>query len=163
MIYEYIPETVSNQSFLYVPIIASLTDRRQSLSRAVGRTMIGAVAGCMKLSDVPDGSSLDRNFYTERGTHTSLNVNSTTNLHCGDAVVEGVTFDGFEAGAVDHFDDLLFGHFYFAAGLDGVALGQLAAVGDGAVEVVGAKAGAITSLGGQNLDVIAAGHRWRNL
>ena len=43
-----------------------------------------------------------------------------------------------EAGAVDHFDDLLFGHFYFAAGFDGVAVGELAAVGDSAVEIVGA-------------------------
>ena len=36
-------------------------------------------------------------------------------------------------GTPDHFDDLLFGHFYFAAGFDGVAVGELAAVGDGAV------------------------------
>jgi hypothetical protein len=39
----------------------------------------------------------------------------------GDAIVDGVAFDRFEAGAVDHFDDLLFGHFYFAAGFDGIA------------------------------------------
>ena len=52
------------------------------------------------------------------------------------AVVDGVAFDGVEAGAVDHFDDLLFGHFYFAAGFDGVAVGELAAVGDGAVDII---------------------------
>jgi len=34
-----------------------------------------------------------------------------TNINCGDAVVSDVTFDGVEAGALDHFDDLLFGHF----------------------------------------------------
>ncbi len=32
------------------------------------------------------------------------------------AVVDGVAFDGVEAGTVDHFDDLLFRHFYFAFG-----------------------------------------------
>jgi hypothetical protein len=31
-------------------------------------------------------------------------------------VVDGVAFDGFEAGAVDHFDDLLFGPFHFPPG-----------------------------------------------
>jgi len=55
------------------------------------------------------------------------------------AVVDGVAFDGFEPGALDHLDDLLFGHFYFAAGFDGVAVGQFAAVGDGAVQIVGAE------------------------
>jgi hypothetical protein len=35
--------------------------------------------------------------------------NWTTNLHCRDTAVDGVAFDDFEAGAVDHFDDLLFG------------------------------------------------------
>ena len=54
-----------------------------------------------------------------------------------DSIIHRIPFDGFETGAVDHFDDLLFGHFYFAAGFDGVAVGELAAVGDGAVEVVG--------------------------
>ena len=43
-------------------------------------------------------------------------------------VIDGVAFDGFEAGALDHFDDLLFGHFYFAPGLDRVGMGELAAV-----------------------------------
>src|SRR2546421_6148821 len=33
-------------------------------------------------------------------------------------------------GAFDHFDDLLPGHFYFAAGFDGVAVGELTAVDD---------------------------------
>ncbi len=47
--------------------------------------------------------------------------NRTSNLHCGDAVVDGVAFDGVEAGAVDHFDDL-FLSIYFAAGFDGVAV-----------------------------------------
>src|SRR4051794_31002672 len=55
------------------------------------------------------------------------------------SVIDGISFYGLEAGAVDHFDDLLFGHFYFAAGFDGVAVGEFAAVGDGAVEVVGAE------------------------
>ena len=49
-------------------------------------------------------------------------------LRRGDPVVHSVSFDGFEAGAVDHFDDLLFGHFYFAAGFDRVAVGEFAAV-----------------------------------
>ena len=53
-------------------------------------------------------------------------------------IINGVPFNCFEAGAGDHFDDLLLGHFDFAAGLNGVAVGELAAVGDGAVEVVGA-------------------------
>ena len=54
--------------------------------------------------------------------------NGTTNLHCGDAVVDGVAFDGLEAGSLDHFYDPPFGHFYFAAGSDGVAVGELSAV-----------------------------------
>jgi len=40
---------------------------------------------------------------------------------------------------LDHFDDLVFGHFYLVVGLDGIAVGEFAAVGDGAVEVVGAE------------------------
>ena len=40
---------------------------------------------------------------------------------------------------MDHFDDLVLAHLYFAAGFDGVAVGELAAVGYGAVEVVGAE------------------------
>ncbi len=36
------------------------------------------------------------------------------------AVVDGVAFHGFETGTFDHFDDLLFGHFYFAFGGVGV-------------------------------------------
>ena len=36
------------------------------------------------------------------------------------AVVDGVAFDGFETRTLDHFDDLLFGHFYFAFGGVGV-------------------------------------------
>jgi hypothetical protein len=59
--------------------------------------------------------------------------NWTTNLHCRDAIVDGVAFEGFEAGALDHFDDLLFGHFYFA--FAGVAEGEFAAFGS-AVQVV---------------------------
>ena len=49
------------------------------------------------------------------------------------AVVDGIAFDGVEAGAVDHFDDLLFGHLHLA--FVGVAVGEFAAVGDGAVEI----------------------------
>lgn len=60
-------------------------------------------------------------FCTERNTHTSL----------GDAVVNGVSFHGFEAGAGDHFDDLLLGHFDFVIGLNGVAVGEFAAIGEG--------------------------------
>lgn len=58
-------------------------------------------------------------------------------LHCGDAVINRISFDGLESGAVDKVDDLGLCHFYFAAGFDGVAVGEFAAVGDGAVEVVG--------------------------
>ena len=47
-----------------------------------------------------------------------------------DAIINRISFHGLEAGALDHFDDLLLGHFYFAAGFDGVAVGELAAVGD---------------------------------
>lgn len=57
--------------------------------------------------------------------------NLTTNLHRGDAVVNGVSFHGFEAGAGDHFDDLLLGHFDFVIGLNGVAVGEFAAIGEG--------------------------------
>lgn len=39
----------------------------------------------------------------------------TTNLYCGDAVVDRIPFHGFEAVTLDHFDDLLIGHFDFAA------------------------------------------------
>ena len=53
-------------------------------------------------------------------------------------IIHRIPFHGFEAGAVDHFDDLLLGHFDFAARFDGVAVGEFA-VGDGAVEVVGAE------------------------
>ena len=55
------------------------------------------------------------------------------------AVIDRISFHSFEAGTLDHFDDLLLGHFYFAAGFDGVAVGELAAVGDGAVEVAQAE------------------------
>jgi hypothetical protein len=48
------------------------------------------------------------------------------------AVVDGVSFDSLEPGTLDHFDDLLFVHFYFAAGFDRIAVDELAAVGDGA-------------------------------
>jgi hypothetical protein len=34
------------------------------------------------------------------------------------SVIDGVAFDGVEAGVVATRDDLLFGHFYFAAGFD---------------------------------------------
>lgn len=57
-----------------------------------------------------------------------LTQNWTTNLYCRDAVVDGVAFDGLEAGAVDHFDDLLLGHFYFVARFDEVAVGEFAVV-----------------------------------
>jgi len=30
------------------------------------------------------------------------------------SIIHGIPFNSFEAGAVDHFDDLLIGHFYFA-------------------------------------------------
>ena len=56
-------------------------------------------------------------------------------------VIDRIPFHGLEASAVDHFDDLLLGHFDFAAGLDGVAVGEFAAVGDGAVEVARAEVG----------------------
>jgi hypothetical protein len=74
-----------------------------------------------------------------------FNVNTTNSLHCRDAVVVGISFDGLETRAVDHFDDLLFGHFHFASGFDRVAVGEFAAVGDGAVEVVGAEVVVIKS------------------
>ena len=51
-----------------------------------------------------------------------------TTLHCRDPVINRIPFHGFEASAVDHFDDLLFGQFHFAFGSVGVGL--LAAVND---------------------------------
>jgi hypothetical protein len=36
------------------------------------------------------------------------------------AIIDRIPLDGHKAGAVDHFDDLLFGHFYFAFGGVGV-------------------------------------------
>jgi len=48
-------------------------------------------------------------------------------LHRRDAVVDGIAFDGLETCTLDHFDDLLFGHFHFAI-LDGVGFGEFAAV-----------------------------------
>src|SRR3712207_4950961 len=53
-----------------------------------------------------------------------------------DGAVERVALDRFEAGVFDERDYLLLRHLDLAAGLDRVALGQLAAFGDGAVEVV---------------------------
>ena len=44
-------------------------------------------------------------------------------------VINRIYLNSLKAGAVDHFDDLLLGHFYFA--LVGVAVGEFAAVGDG--------------------------------
>jgi hypothetical protein len=49
-----------------------------------------------------------------------------------DSVIHRIPFHRLETSALDHFDDLLFSHFYFAAGLDGVTMGELAAVGNGA-------------------------------
>jgi hypothetical protein len=72
-----------------------------------------------------------------------FNVNTTNSLHCRDAVVDGISFDGLGTRAVDHLDDLLFGHFHIA--LVRVAVGEFAAVGDGAVEGVGAEVVAIKS------------------
>jgi len=46
-----------------------------------------------------------------------------TNLHCGDAVVDSVSLNGFKSCTLDHVNDLLFGHFYFAAGFDEVDVG----------------------------------------
>ena len=37
--------------------------------------------------------------------------NWTTNSHCGDAVVDGVSLDGLKPGVLDHGDEFLFGHF----------------------------------------------------
>jgi len=47
-----------------------------------------------------------------------------TNLHYSDAVIDRISLDHLEAGAVDHFDDLVLGHFYFAAGFDEIALAE---------------------------------------
>jgi hypothetical protein len=47
--------------------------------------------------------------------------NWTTKLHCRDAVIDHIPFHSLEAGALNHFDGLLLGHFYFAAGFDRVA------------------------------------------
>jgi len=57
-----------------------------------------------------------------------------------DAIIHRIPFNRFEAGVFDHGDEFLFGHFYLAV-FDRVAFGELAAVGDGAVEVVGADIG----------------------
>lgn len=54
-------------------------------------------------------------------------------LRCGqsrknlgrDVVVDGIPLHGFEAGAGDHLDDLLIGHFDFA--FVGAAMGEFAA------------------------------------
>src|SRR3712207_7502863 len=51
-----------------------------------------------------------------------------------DAVVEGVALDGLEAGVFDEGDDLLLGHLDLAVCFDRVALGEFAALGDGAVD-----------------------------
>ena len=48
---------------------------------------------------------------------------SMQNLYCSDAVVDGVAFDGFEAGAGDHGDEFVLGHFGFASFFDGVGVG----------------------------------------
>ena len=53
-------------------------------------------------------------------------------------VVDRVSFYGFEAGASDHFDDLLFGHLDIVIRFNLVAVSWFAAVDDGAVEVAGA-------------------------
>ena len=57
--------------------------------------------------------------------------------NCIYSIINCVAFDGFKSGAFDHFDDLLLGHFYFAPRFEGVGVGEFAAVGDGAGEVVG--------------------------
>jgi hypothetical protein len=44
------------------------------------------------------------------------------------AVIDRIPVHSREAGVVDHFDDLLPGHFYFACG--GVCVGEFAAVGE---------------------------------
>ncbi len=36
------------------------------------------------------------------------------------AIIHSIPFHSLEAGTVDHFDDLLLGHFDLAAGFDGV-------------------------------------------
>ncbi len=63
-------------------------------------------------------------------------------MHCGELYSNGLNviihrfpFQGLEAGALDEFDDRLFGRFYFAAGFDGIAKSEFAAVGDACVEI----------------------------
>jgi hypothetical protein len=46
-----------------------------------------------------------------------------------DTIIHRISFHGLEPGAVNHFYDLLFGHFYFAAGFDGVAAGEFRRTG----------------------------------
>src|SRR5687768_7599241 len=53
-----------------------------------------------------------------------------------DRVVERVALDGDEARVLDERDDLLSGHLDLVPGLDRVARGEFAALGDGPVEVV---------------------------
>ena len=43
------------------------------------------------------------NLYHEPRTHNSPNEKLTTNLHFGYAVVDRISFNSLEAGAVDHF------------------------------------------------------------
>jgi hypothetical protein len=64
--------------------------------------------------------------------------NWTTNLHCRDAIINRIPFHSLEAGAFDHLDDLLLGHLHFVVGFDRVRMREFAAIGDGAVKVVGA-------------------------
>ena len=48
-------------------------------------------------------------------------------------VIDRIYLHSLEAGAVDHFDDLLLGHFYFAVAR--IAVGELS-VGYCAVEII---------------------------
>ena len=54
---------------------------------------------------------------------------------CGDplyTIVNCSPFNSFESGAFDHLDNFLLGHLDLVVRLNGVAVGEFAAVGDGA-------------------------------
>ena len=53
-------------------------------------------------------------------------------------IINRISLHSLEASVFDHGYQPLLRHFYLAV-FDGVAFGELAAVGDGAVEVVGAE------------------------
>ena len=59
---------------------------------------------------------------------------STKNLCPRYTVVDRIPLHSLKPSPLDHGDDLGFGHLYFAFG--GVGVGQFAAVGDGAADVV---------------------------